>query len=495
MVLTPFSRVARLLIVAAAAVAALPGAAHAAGFGQPVVASGRDAVYATPLVATAPNGRTAVLYVRDFSRARRDASEFRAAIGPDAEHLGAPTTVAAGQRATSYSDTTSAQLFARPDGGFVACFRDSSQHRTSIDGCSIASPTGGFGPLKVVRRIARSENPSMEAVMRPDGSMVFLLGSYRESNRGTISKRADAVVTMSPTGELSAPRAFSRTEDELRYNTTSGATALADGTVAIPASIEDPSVKYGHRPAVRLIPAGSDQVGPVTAVSTERFDGWIDLAGGNELDVTFDLPPAPDADIFVYERRTVRRNADGVFGPALAFPGSQSAGIDGQSLLLPGGDALAVTARSETDPDDSDCFNQVVGEVATGGLALPGQPTPSTRLSDPAQIALYPNSAVLSDGTVVATWDNATLYGSSRLETAIRVPGAAAFAAPQVLPAVGYLGTATLSSGGTHATLAWLADAHKPTNASEIVVSALRTAGPHAAQAKLPRHPSAPCDE
>ena len=484
------------VVAGIAAVLAAPTGAAAAGFAQPVSASGRDDAY-DPQVAIAPNGRTAVLSKREVRRGRGWLTQYRAAIGPSPSELGPAKTVGAGWRAAA-SDATApmAELLARPDGGFVACFSDYSRHQVAVEGCSIAQPTGEFGALDIVRRIPQYGDHGMAATVLSDSSVVLLLTRTLSGADGPVVKTASSFITLGAGGDLRREHPINRTQLEQSYNTATPIVATANGTIAIPAVAPLPGGRSGVRAAVRVKPPGADAFGRAIPVSDEPLKGSIWLGGRADLLVSFPTSPAeggPSA------QRVVSLAPDGSPGPALTLPGSQPADYLGAPvspvLELPGGELFAITGHVETDPEDSDCYNPVVGTVAAGLFTQPGQPaaTPAP-LSTKGQIALGPQGAVLDDGTVIAAWVNgANGYGQTRVEARIRAPGASAFGPSQPLAPLSKGEYFTLATGGDHAALAWEIGGYG--DPSRIVISDLRQVPPYAEGARLPRHPATNCDE
>jgi hypothetical protein len=484
---------AALFVLAAAPLAIAPTPAGAAAFGPPAVISGTDDA-SDPQVAIAPSGRTAVMYQRYAPGKRSNTIQFRAAIGRDPEHLGRATTVQAGTQ-HGYTEAVG-QLLAQPDGGFVACFPAHATKTGKVAGCSFASPTGTFGPLHVVQRFTDGRTGGFTAAVRPDGSLLLMIVDYRRSS----SEGKTSWAVMSRAGVLGPVHPLVRPAAERSYG-SSGSSELvvaADGTAAIPATVPVAGDKNARYPAISLMPPGASAFGPPIQVSTERLGDAIQVttdpaAGAGRFVVQFDARVSPDFDV-AFEQRIVREQPDGSFAAALALPGPQSKGLYGAPLILPAGEPLGVTEESSTDPDDSDCYNQLSGTVSAGPLGAVGQPAALTPLSDPHQIALYPQHAVLADGTAIVSWENAASFnGDSRLQVAIRPPGATAFARPRALPKLGWLGRSVLASGGGTAALAWTTNGVGQKD--KLVVSALRTAAPYAKFVALPKHPEAPCDE
>lgn len=467
----------------------VPAAAGAAGFGAPAAVSGGDDAGEFQMV-IAPTGRTAVLYEREVRRGRRSRYEFRAAIGPSPDRLGAPFTVKAGRRAAS-SDAYPT-LLARPDGGFVACFPDLSERRATISGCSVAEPNGTFGALKVFDHFRRGDRAPLAAAMRPDGTTVLIgarpLGGPRA--------RETRVATLDPAGTMRILPSLIRRDDETDVGSSTPIVATTDGTVAIPAVIHGNRRQGERRPAVRIMAPGTTAFGPVTAVGTERISYELDLASaGTSLMVRYVTDGAGDES---YVQRLVRRAPDGSFSPPLAPPGSQKRAMGSRYAIpfaLPSGEVLGITSYTQTREGDSDCFDPGFGQVSLGPLEpAPGESASPTVLSASGQIALGPSAAAMADGTVIATWqDSSTDNASSRVEIAVRAPGATAFAAPQVMRRTIRFGAPLLAVGGDQAAVAWATELDE--SRSEIVVASLRAQPPYAPQARRPSKPSADCDE
>lgn len=478
------------LVLGLAAPLLLPAAAPAARFGAPVIVSGKDdATDAT--VAIAPNGRTAVLY-RKWRGPRDRRDSIRVAIGRDPEHTGTARTLAVGARTAAGYDFRP-QLLARPDGGFIACFPDNSKRRPRVTGCSIASPTGGFGPL--IPFGGGAETP-MSVVVRPDSSAVVLIQRSSSDRDGSNVRTTTSVVTISAEGQASAERPVPRAQEEYVSGYSSAIAVTSDGTVAIPAAIPVPGTQYGRRPGLRLMAPGSDTFGPIVPVSTDQYTSSITLRGGRELLVSYDAATGGEDDPGTPV--VVRRLSDGSFAAPQGFSSAvktpDPGGLGVTSALLPSGDLIGATSAFSTREGDADCFDQVAGQVRVGPLGAPGSPQPTTRLSTRGQIALHAQIATLDDGTAIAAWENAAgLNGSMRIEVAVRAPGAASFGRPQVMPQLAADDwTHQIITSGNHAALLWTSSSRGKFRAT---LSTLRTTGPYAKFARLPSHPKANCDE
>lgn len=500
MSLSPISHTRRatavfLGLVAAATVA--PSGAQAAAFGQPIKIAGNVETDGIQM-AIAPNGRTAVMFARDVSKGRRTRFGFRVAIGPSPDRLGAGTKVP-GVGDSSYVEG-GPQLLARPDGGFVACYQDDSRRATTTAVCSTAPPTGGFGPPTVVRRIARKDAGGITAAMRADGTTVLLLTRLGAKINREKRRTYVGVSTLDAAGVVSPARETERTDIGTYAVTTNTPLAVGpDGTVAIPAGVEQKGKYVTNAPAIRLLAPGAEQFGPAIQVSPETLASPVDIhwsAAGLVAQYTVEGRGGTDG----YEQHFVRRAADGTFGPPLALPGAETndyrSTVSGTLAPLPGGDLLAIGGRVSSDEQDSDCFNPIAGTVAASALSPLDQTAAATSqpLSRRGQIALHPQAAVLGDGTVIASWENgANYYGGTRLAAAVRPTGATAFGAARALPYLTHEGGQVLAAGGNQAAIVWAAGS--PASRPNLMISTLRASGPYAKFTRLPTHPVTPCDE
>jgi hypothetical protein len=482
----PFAVKPRFAVGLALSAALLaPQTAGAAGFGQPTVISGHDVIegYERPAVAIAPSGRTAVLYDRHLRHGDRDTEQSRLIIARSPGELGPASTVDLGFAPT---------LLARPDGSFLLCTSTGSARLGLTQGCRIAPPDGGFGPVHVLRTLAPKEQGDVRAVVRPDGSVVLILTRSHRINRvGEYSPTVITVSAMSADGVFSPEQPLDDgASTSTSYLTGDAPVALADGTIVLSTYV-GPGSKT--RPAIRWMPPDSTRFGPPIILRTEFLGDGPEVTGGSSPFVQFGISTSKYASEY-YPQRIQRLLPGGALGPAMTLPGAGAdAETSGTALPLPGGDLLGITWFTATRNEDQDCLNPVVGSVSTGPLGTPDAPTTSTRLSPRNQIAINPNAAALADGTVIAVWeDAASTFGATRVQAAIRGPGAARFATAQSLPGFGdqNYGT-TLVTGGSTAALLWPATGHG--GKTHLVLSALRTTGPYSARAPLPRHPAADC--
>lgn len=474
-----------LISVTAAAVA--PTAASASGFGAPIVVSGQDDAR-DPQVAVAPNGRTAVLYSTEIRRRHRWIDTYSVAIGPSPTQLGPATRLNAASRATWDAPP---QLMARPDGGFVVCVPNGRRTKVAVVGCTIAQPGGGFGPLQIVAQARRTASLHIAGAVRPDSSTLVLTTQTLRTAKSKPAQYRTSISTFGADGILHGGTSLDRTADELPLNSSPFTpTVTPDGTAAVPAAITVD--KNRQLPAVRLMPPGATQFGPPTAISSERLSDNLVLDGRAGLVATYWTQDRNgDGEL------RLTRLQGGTWTPPLGQPRSQTDATWWTPTSLTGASPLAIGSATRTDPDDSDCFNQVFGEVSVAALTpvggiLKGTPT---RLSTPEQIADYPKIDALADGTVIANWQYAAGdASSSRVAVAIRPAGAPSFDAPQVFQLSGFFGWPTLlATGGNTAAIVWEGPWRDVTH--RVMISALRDAPPYATQGTLPRHPAAPCDE
>lgn len=468
--------------------AVAPTTAEAAGFGPPVVISGHD-VALDPQVAISPNGRTAVLYRRDVSHGDRENYQLRVALGPSPDRLAAPTTLTVGWRASNWDARP--QLVARPDGGFVICLPDVTHTKVGVVGCTVAPPNGRFGGLLIVRRASRKLLPEITPVVRPDSSTLLLL--QRTAGRGKTAHRIASMVSITPDAHMTAEQPLTGIGDDTAIETNTPLVMISDGTVAVPAFIAGPDSR--SFPAVRLLPAGADRLGPPVQISPEPFEYSFGLqAASTGLIATFLAPVAgsrsydPD-----YQTRVVRQRPDGSWGPTLALPGDRTGGASGSVVELANGDLFGIATRLRFDPHDSDCFNPIAGAISAGPLGpSDGPATLATPLSTKGQIAEYADAASLADGTVIVAWENAAGFnGETRIEARIRPAGSSAFSSSQLFQRLTSNAGHVLAASGQHAAIGWIIQGSIP----RLVVSTFRDAPPYATQSSLPRDPEAPCDE
>ncbi|MEH3053624.1 MAG: hypothetical protein PGN13_06370 [Patulibacter minatonensis] len=397
----------------AAAACAVPSSAGASGFGPPTTVSGRDDAEA-PLVAIAPNGRTAVMWRREVRTGKRWVGQLRVALGPSPDRLGQPTTVAAGWRAVASSDARP-QLLARPDGGFVACLPDTSRTKTTVIGCSVAPPAGGFGGLLVVRR-GKGDGTTIAPAVRPDSSVALLLERVDRDRRGTPTGLTRTLRTITRDGALQPERAIAPAGESVAFGASGSLVSLADGTLAFRVGMADPAspatatTNAAFWPGVRVMPAGAGEFGPATRIGTAHVNGRFELGGTTRLWAAFATGGEPDAPT---EDRVAPRGADGTFGPESTLPLATDDTfrhtIDHAIVDVPGDGLLALSSEASTSYDDSDCFNPVSGQIsagAPGGIAA--------RLSGRGQIALAGDAVSLADGTAIASWENGASYRGGR---------------------------------------------------------------------------------
>lgn len=459
--------------------AAFTGAAsvsNAAGFGAVRSMSPATGMVDQLSVAVAPTGETAVMW-RQVGPKDGD-FQFVAAIGPDAENLGPAQVVEPTQGRPSR--VAGVRLFARPHGGFAACF-DGGDHRTSAFGCSFTTQDYGFGPLQVIERRARRADPGYDLAMRPDGKLAVLLG-----HRVAKSVRLRST-TLDDQGRRGSTRPFATVSPKaaVRLATT------ADGVTAV--ALAEPSRRdqgFLGRPKLRLTAAGGEVFGKARSVLPPDAVGSLvsfSLDGGRELRIT-----AADWDDSINGNVIVRRRANGSFAAPLRLPRPASGFLGGTVVAPPGRTPLAVTAA--TRESQSDCSNVSAGVVGSGTLLSSPTRSRSTtqRLSKPGQISFEPTAAALADGTVITAWENGVDdIGYTRLEVAVRPATATRFRPSQVLPELATSGK-ELASGGDQAILAWLVGDHID-GPAHVVVSSLRQAPPYATPARLPKRPQMPC--
>lgn len=459
--------------------ACAPGAAGAAeptgatggpAFGAPRAVSPRGGSVDSPQAAVAPGGRTTVLWRRTGERSRDFA--YVAAIGERAGALGRAAVVRAGVR--SARTVGGAQLLARPDGGFVACFGDNPRRGSAVVGCSIARPDGGFGPLRVVERVRWQGRPTIDAAVRSDGRTVVVsthrVGGGRQAVRSTV---------LSPAGRRLGVQDLGTVRGIDRPSVAAG----GDGTVAVGWSTG--RVEGGGRvPTLRVMPPAATAFGAPVALAPEpTIGGNVVVHGGPALLVSYEPEASSGTPVQT-------RVAQLVPGTGAVLRGALPVEDDSVVTQLLDGTPFGVVGRQVGA--ETDCSDVVSGRVDAGPLATPGTDwATAQRLSAPRQIALEPQAATMADGTVVATWrDAAGGDGRARIEAAVRPPGGP-FAPARALPLLSVRDVA-LAAGGDQAVLAWVVGS-APFGPSHLVVSALRREPPYAAPAPLPRHPRASC--
>lgn len=474
-------------VLASAAALTVPDAASAAGFTQPRTISGQDSAYDYVLAAVAPTGRTAIVYEREIRVNRRSREQARLVLGPSPDRLSPPATLRLpGVSAGAKLSVT--RLLARRDGGFVLCATAGK-----VQGCSIAPPGGGFGPLVKLP----GAPTSLAAEVRPDGSVVLMRSTQVQTPDGMITGTTSRLSFLSSDGQLSPEREIPRSSDEQDYNgTLDRHTVLDDGTVVIAANGPDPKDKEGTVLGIRLLPPGAGAFGPIIAVPGTPSDNNIELIGGPTLTVAYRAGRGSDAS----QTKVVRRAADGTFSSELGIPGSGASAVERSSasasiVPLPSGELFAITTRTTTANGDFDCLNPVTGRVGSGPLAPLGKTVPDVRLSTRGQIAFDADAAVLDDGTVIAAWQNGVNEGGARrAEVAVRGPGATTFGPNQRLSSLILGDHPLLVSGGTHALLLWLAEPRGKATDWPVVASSLTKTGPYARQAPLAKHPGTACE-
>lgn len=450
--------------------------ANAAGFGPVRSLSPATGMVDQLSVAVAPTGETAVMW-RQVGPKDGDV-QFVAAIGPDAENLGPPQVVEPARGRPSR--VAGVRLFARPNGGFVACF-DGGDHRTVAFGCSFTTDDDRFGPLQVVERRSRSTDPTYNLAMRSDGKLAVLFGHRAAKNVRLWS------TTLDDQGRLGLIRPFAT----VSANASVRLATTDDGITAV--TLVEPSRRDTGvlgRPMLRLTAAGGEIFGTAQSVLPRgaiRSLASFSLDGGRELRIT-----ATDWDDSIDGNVIIRRRANGSFSAPLRLPRPASGFLGGTVVAPPGRAPLAVTAaRRESQ---SDCSNVSAGVVGSGPLlSRPSRSRSTTqRLSKPGQVALEPTAAALADGTVVAAWENGVNeIGYTRLEVAVRPSRSTKFQPSQVLPELATSGS-ELAAGGDQAILAWLVGDHID-GPAHVVVSSLRQGPPYATPARLPKRPRMPC--
>lgn len=481
----PVKRAARVALAAACSSILVmpPAGAHATGFGQPVVVSGRDNAR-NPQVAIAPNGRTAVLYERVYRRDGRTRHEVRAAIGRSPAQLGPPETVRAGWRSVSGFDTGSAQLLARPDGGFVACFWDrTSGRRVTLTGCSIAPSRGRFGPLHVIARGRRAAGPEPYAVMLGDSSVAVLTKRWSPREHAEVS----SLTRMTATGQVLRTRRVRGATDDRFDDLGTPLAAAADGTLAIPASLPIPGTPGARRPGIRLLTPRAKRFGPAVAVSDDPINGPVTIEGGGHLAVMFVTTAASGSRADTGFRIAYGRPG-WAFAQPFTTPNVEPGAIDWPDFVeVVDGVPVAIARRA--DPEA--CLEEIVA----GPLRRIGAPSVAPiQLSQSEQVARWPQGTRLADGTMVAVWqDIIGRRGPSRIETAIRPANSDAFRAPQVLPHLTAGEDPQLAGAGNAAALLWTT-AGRSSHSTRIVLSPLRTRPPYATQSKRPEPLANRCD-
>lgn len=470
------SYVSAAVLAAAVLVAAVPASTDAAGFGTPRTVSVRGGIVSTPQAVVAPNGRTAVLWEernRDTGGGRR----YRIAIGPSPNRLGPARTVGAGLRAARTG--ASAELLALPNGGFAVCFGDLTRTGRRTPGCAFASPKGGVGRLRPIAAFGPREAPSFAVAARPDGRLALLV-SRRVGDGRMMTLRTGA---MTPSGRITGSHALATVRRSVPFDIA----ATNDGTVAVSWSTGPSGVFVGDRtPVLRFQLPASDRFGPAVPFTPEStIDGGVGLQGGRSLLLSY----SAGSSVGDGGLRVVRRTADGTFEPPMRLPAATKDGAaDGAVVQLPDGTPFAVTTA--VHQPNSDCGAIDRGIVGAGPLVDSGTGPTAERLSAPRQIAIDPGAAVLRDGTVIATWGDAT-GDTKTLEVALRTPRANRFSRPQVLP-LPATRTVALAAGGNHAVLAWVTGS-LPDGPARVVVSGLRRTGPYAPPTRRPTQSIAPC--
>lgn len=448
-----------------------PATGLAAGFGPVRSLSPTHGDADSPSAAIAPSGQVAVLWRRT---GRRSADyQYLAALGPDAEHLGRPVVVGAGHAAARTA--SQATLLARPDGGFVACFGSDPRRGAAVVGCAFAPPNGRFGPLRVVDRRPWRERLDFQAVMRADGQVVLLLTRQVGGRRQLRSATFDANGTLGGLEPLAT----------LDRDAPVDLAAADDGTVAVTwAAAAGRDTLAPRIPSLRLMAPGQPRFGPpVRFTGDRRITSALSVQGGRQLRLYYSSAESG-------EYVVVARWADGSFTAPQHLPRPGKGELGGSVVSLVDGVPFAVTvAQRQAETDCGDITASVVGSGPLVPVA--GQPT-AQQLSTPGQIAVGPTAAALADGTVIASWGNLLgPVGATRVEVALRPPGAAAFLPSQVLPQISARETA-LAVGGDQAVLVWIVG-EVPLGPAHVVVSALRRAPPYAPAARLPKHPRASC--
>lgn len=466
---------------ALAVVAGVPTVGEAAGFGPVRSLSPVAGSVDTPTAAVASNGETAVLW-RRFGPRSRD-FQYVAAIGRDAEHLRRPAIVRAGRRAASTGGR--ATLLARPGGGFAVCFGDRPYHRAAVLGCSFSTASGRFGPLRVVERGARRQRPDLQAAVRADGTLAVVLA--RRVNGGRQQLRSTTLDAGGGRGPLRSLATIGRQSSFSLATTDDGTTAVAWST---PQGRDQHAKDWGL--SLRLAAPGEELFGPSQTFlgdGTVSAGYAVDLQGGRELRMLVSGGGGDVAGPVI-----VRRLPDGSFSAPLRLPRPAPGALSGAVVSLADGSPLAVSLATVGDADG--CTGTTAGVAGSGPLAADSEPGPSSsavqRLSKPGQLALDPAAASLADGTVISSWHDVDFAtGGTRLEVALRPPGASGFQTSQVLPQFAERETA-LAAGGNQAVLAWVVG-DLPEGPAHVVVSGLRQAPPYAASARLAKRPRDAC--
>ncbi|WP_026910304.1 hypothetical protein [Patulibacter minatonensis] len=472
-------RTGRLLVAGAATLAAAACAtpAGAAGFGAPRTLSPVGQTADEPSIAVASTGRTAVVWLQRDRALRHP--RYVAAIGPSPARLGRPTTVRAA--APAAVDVEGVDLTALPGGRFALCLRrvESRRRRVAL-GCAFASPSGGFGPMRVVTTMPAKDAPELLTTPRADGTLAVVV--LRRSGAG---RRALRSGVLRPSGTLVGWRALATIRTSA-FPSVDLASA-DDGTVAVAWTDPVGSSRFSteRRPVLRLMAPGTDAFAAPTAFSPDTtIDSEIGLQSGRDLLVSFATGGQGDD----ATTRIVRRRADGTFDAPLGLPRAAKDAAFGPVVQLADGTPLAVTASGHQS--DTDCDDVSASIVGAGPLVPFDAGITAERLSTPGQIALDPTAGTLRDGTVIAAWRDSE-GDPSRLEVAVRAPDGTSFATPRVLP-VQVARNFSLATGGRHAALAWLTG-NRLEGPAHVVVSAFRTAAPYAPAGARPTHPGAPC--
>lgn len=479
----PFATRAALAAAVVLSAAGLPGsAAGEPGFAAPQRLGATADWVDLDDIAVAPTGRTAVMW-RTADEGKR-AKDWRygewVAVGPGPAELGQPVKL---DVPTAYArDAFSKSLDAFADGSFVACMQTDPRKGDAVAGCTFASPTGGFGPLHEFNRVSWKVRPTFQAFARPDGRVLLITSQLAKGKRRTVSTRL-----LDRDGRVTAPQFLANVPS------TAGVSAVAadNGLIAATWSASD-SLIVGEpikdRQLAFLAPDGERFGAPRPLAVPE--DASIALTGGRRLLVGARSYDDDDRPV----ERFAMLGADGVLSPFLETRRfTKKGGLYTSVLPLGDGSLLGVSQSFASKP--LDCDTRPFSEVGVGPLApSTGTAVTGTRLSTPGQIAEYPSGVELADGTVVVVWGNAAREGSEyRLEAAVRVPGAAPFATPQVLPGP-VSNWWTFASGGNAALLVAKVYEGKPYDSPQhLVVSRFTQTGPLAKAGKRPKHPSTSC--
>ncbi|HEX8206760.1 MAG TPA: hypothetical protein VF587_11940 [Solirubrobacteraceae bacterium] len=461
-------RTAALLVSAAALLAsgAAPATAQV-GFAAPVAVTPAGGHVQLPAADVGPTGRAATVWMDAPARGR---FTLRAKLGPSPAALG-PTAIVERRR-----HAWEPLVAVGADGAAVACWPidpigPGGRRRAGVR-CATAAPEGGFGPPRWVRRLPARARPSVKGLTFDGAGRAVV--AWTEKPVG--NRRRLMWAATGPDGAFGPGQALLETDTEGLLSLGAG----PDGAVVAGYSTRRRGLgTVQRRPFARVLAPGAAAFGPPIDLSPEGTVYSVEIAGGRGLAALFDIE---------YEGPHVAlRGADGSFRAPVRL-GPPELSDEATLEFLP--DGSAVVGMLDLESANTDCGDYTRGLLTIAPMTADGEVGPAQPMSAPRQIVLGAALEALDDGTVVAVWGNER-GARSRLEYAVRAPGASSFAEGAPLPLLS-ADEVVLAGGGQDALLVWIAG-RQPDGPARLIVSALRRSPPFAPVAGRPSRPQTNC--